>query len=64
MRRFVSAFTLLGVCVSALGCSSPDPGSAPSDMGGVAEAYQEVARRLGILPDGGPRDMKGPAVLQ
>lgn len=34
------------------------------DMGGVAEAYQEVARRLGILPDGGPRDMKGPAVMQ
>lgn len=34
------------------------------DMGGVAEAYQEVARRLGILPDGGPRDLKGPAVMQ
>ena len=41
MRRFVSAFTLLGVCVSALGCSSPDPGSAPSDMGGVADAAME-----------------------
>jgi phosphoribosylaminoimidazole-succinocarboxamide synthase len=34
------------------------------DLGGVAEAYQEVARRLGILPEGGPRDMKGPAVMQ
>lgn len=34
------------------------------DLGGVAEAYQEVARRLGILPDGGPRDLKGPAVMQ
>jgi phosphoribosylaminoimidazole-succinocarboxamide synthase len=34
------------------------------DMSGVAEAYQEVARRLGILPEGGPRDMKGPAVMQ
>jgi phosphoribosylaminoimidazole-succinocarboxamide synthase len=28
------------------------------------EAYQEVARRLGILPEGGPRDMKGPSVMQ
>ena len=34
------------------------------DMGGVAEAYQEVARRLGILPESGPRDMKGPAMMQ
>jgi len=34
------------------------------DMGGVEEAYQEVARRLGILPEGGPRDIQGPAVLQ
>jgi phosphoribosylaminoimidazole-succinocarboxamide synthase len=29
------------------------------DMGGVAEAYQEVARRLGIMPDAGPQDLKG-----
>src|SRR5882757_6675806 len=28
------------------------------DLGNVEEAYQEVARRLGILPEGGPRDMK------
>ena len=34
------------------------------DMGGVEEAYQEVARRLGILPEGGPRDLPGPATLQ
>ena len=34
------------------------------DMGGVAEAYQEVARRLGILPVAGPGDIKGPAMMQ
>ncbi|RKQ67910.1 phosphoribosylaminoimidazole-succinocarboxamide synthase [Oceanibaculum indicum] len=34
------------------------------DLGGVKEAYQEVARRLGILPEGGPTDMKGPKVMQ
>ena len=34
------------------------------DLGGVAEAYQEVARRLGILPESGPRDLKGPDVMQ
>ncbi|MEK9660865.1 MAG: phosphoribosylaminoimidazolesuccinocarboxamide synthase [Alphaproteobacteria bacterium] len=34
------------------------------DLGRVAEAYQEVARRLGIMPEAGPRDMKGPATLQ
>ena len=34
------------------------------DLGNVAEAYQEVARRRGILPEGGPRDMKGPATMQ
>ncbi len=34
------------------------------DLGSVAEAYQEVARRLGILPEGGPVDFKGPKVLQ
>ena len=34
------------------------------DLGGVAEAYQEVARRLGILPEGGPSDMKGSALMQ
>ena len=30
------------------------------DLGKVAEAYQEVAQRLGILPESGPRDVKGP----
>jgi phosphoribosylaminoimidazole-succinocarboxamide synthase len=34
------------------------------DMGGVEEAYQEVARRLGILPESGPSDLKGPSVMQ
>ena len=34
------------------------------DLGHVEEAYQEVARRLGILPESGPRDLKGPAVMQ
>jgi phosphoribosylaminoimidazole-succinocarboxamide synthase len=34
------------------------------DLGNVAEAYQEVARRLGILMEGGPRDIKGPDTLQ
>ena len=34
------------------------------DLGGVEEAYQEVARRLGILPEGGPRGMKGPETVQ
>ena len=34
------------------------------DLGKVEEAYQEVARRLGILPEGGPADMKGPKTIQ
>lgn len=34
------------------------------DLGGVEEAYQEVARRLGILPESGPGDMAGPDTLQ
>ncbi|HEX2581266.1 MAG TPA: phosphoribosylaminoimidazolesuccinocarboxamide synthase [Dongiaceae bacterium] len=34
------------------------------DLGNVEEAYQEVARRLGILPEGGPRDLKGPETMQ
>ncbi len=34
------------------------------DLGNVPEAYQEVARRLGILPEGGPTDFKGPKVMQ
>ena len=33
------------------------------DLGRV-EGYQEVARRLGILPEGGPADIKGPRTLQ
>ena len=34
------------------------------DLGNVEEAYQEVARRLGILPESGPSDLKGPLVMQ
>ena len=34
------------------------------DLGGAAEAYQEVARRLGIMPESGPRDFQGPTVMQ
>ncbi|ANC90791.1 phosphoribosylaminoimidazolesuccinocarboxamide synthase [Azospirillum humicireducens] len=34
------------------------------DLGRVEEAYQEVARRLGILPEGGPSDVKGPKTIQ
>ena len=34
------------------------------DLGKVEEAYQEVARRLGILPESGPSDMQGPEVMQ
>ncbi len=33
------------------------------DLGKVEEAYQEVARRLGVLPDAGPRDGKSPTVV-
>ena len=34
------------------------------DLGKVEEAYQEVARRLGILIDQGPGDVRGPSTLQ
>ncbi len=34
------------------------------DLGGVAEAYQEVARRLGITPEAGQQDVKGPVLIQ
>jgi phosphoribosylaminoimidazole-succinocarboxamide synthase len=34
------------------------------DLGGVEEAYQEVARRLGVLPEAGPIDLKGPKSIQ
>ncbi|AOW46079.1 phosphoribosylaminoimidazolesuccinocarboxamide synthase [Acetobacter ascendens] len=35
------------------------------DMGNVKEAYQEVARRMGILPENGAGgDMKGPETVQ
>ncbi|MBL4739616.1 MAG: phosphoribosylaminoimidazolesuccinocarboxamide synthase [Sneathiella sp.] len=34
------------------------------DLGGVEDAYQEVARRLGILPESGPGDLKGTTAIQ
>ena len=34
------------------------------DLGKIEEAYQEVARRLGILPEGGQADFKGPKTIQ
>jgi phosphoribosylaminoimidazole-succinocarboxamide synthase len=34
------------------------------DLGNVQEAYAEIARRLGILPEAGPRDLKGPEMIQ
>ena len=34
------------------------------DLGRVEEGYQEVARRLGILPDNGPGDFKAPKTMQ
>jgi phosphoribosylaminoimidazole-succinocarboxamide synthase len=34
------------------------------DLGGVEEGYQEVARRLGLLPEGGPGDFKAPTLVQ
>ncbi len=32
------------------------------DLGQVEEAYQEVARRLGVLPESGPADVKNPDI--
>ena len=34
------------------------------DLGSVEEGYQEVARRLGILPEAGIRDLRGPETMQ
>ncbi len=34
------------------------------DLGRVEEGYQEVARRLGILPEGGPGDFQAPKAVQ
>ncbi len=33
------------------------------DLGGLMDAYQEVARRLGILPENKPTDHKGPVLV-
>jgi phosphoribosylaminoimidazole-succinocarboxamide synthase len=34
------------------------------DLGGIEEAYQEVARRLGVLPETGPGDAPAPNTVQ
>jgi len=34
------------------------------NLGRVEEGYQEVARRLGILPEGGPTDFHAPKAMQ
>jgi phosphoribosylaminoimidazole-succinocarboxamide synthase len=34
------------------------------DLGGLMEAYQEVARRLGILPESNVADFRGPALVK
>jgi len=34
------------------------------DMGGLMEAYSEVARRLGILPESGQGEAKGPILVK
>ncbi len=34
------------------------------DQSKITDAYQEVARRLGILPESGPTDIKGPETMQ
>ena len=34
------------------------------NLGHIEEGYQEVARRLGILPEAGPADLKAPKAIQ
>ncbi|HJW39881.1 MAG TPA: phosphoribosylaminoimidazolesuccinocarboxamide synthase [Rhizomicrobium sp.] len=34
------------------------------DLGGVVEAYSEVARRLGIMPESGQNESKGPQLVR
>ncbi len=41
-----------------------DRGNDDADFSQIADTYQEVARRLGILPESGPSDMKGPETMQ
>jgi phosphoribosylaminoimidazole-succinocarboxamide synthase len=36
----------------------------PESLSQVGEGYQEVARRLGILPEGGPGDFQAPTTMQ
>jgi len=41
-----------------------DKDSFHQNMGGVEEAYQEVGRCLGVLPESGLNDIKGPVLMQ
>lgn len=41
-----------------------DPEASQGAAGQLSDAYQEVARRLGILPESGPSDLKGPDTVQ
>ncbi len=42
-----------------------DPEAGQDGVAGhLADVYQEVARRLGILPESGPGDLKGPDTVQ
>ncbi len=34
------------------------------DLGNVQEGYQEIARRLGILPEANVRDLRGPEIVK
>ena len=34
------------------------------DMGGVVEAYSEVAKRLGIMPESVQGEIKGPVLVR
>jgi phosphoribosylaminoimidazole-succinocarboxamide synthase len=34
------------------------------DLGGVVEAYSEVARRLGIMPESAPPENRGPVLVK
>jgi phosphoribosylaminoimidazole-succinocarboxamide synthase len=41
-----------------------DQDRSRENLGRVEEGYQEVARRLGILPEGGPADFHAPKTMQ
>ena len=57
---------LIRVALLERGHSVPpeEPGCARRDMGGVVEAYSEVAKRLGIMPESVQGENKGPVLVQ